>query len=135
MRLASPDVTERSAWAQYGAELRRLHTAAGSPSVRTIEKHLAAAGQKVSRTTVSDALAGRSLPTWPAVALIVQALDGDATKLRSLWQAARDEREDSDVAGSVPPIPRDSINEAILAELTTIRELVEEVLRAVTPPR
>jgi hypothetical protein len=128
-------MTERSAWAQYGAELRRLHAAAGNPSVRNIEKHLSAAGQKVSRTTVSDALAGRSLPSWPAVALIVQALNGDATKLKGLWQAARDEREDGDVAGNVPPIPRDSTNEAILAELTTIRELVEEVLRAVAPPR
>ena len=63
---------------EYGAELGKLHLAAGRPSVRKIEAHLKAAGEKVSRATVNDTLSGRSLPSWPELALIVQALNGDA---------------------------------------------------------
>jgi hypothetical protein len=120
---------------EYGAELGQLHLAAGRPSARKIEAHLKGAGQKVSRSTVNDTLSGRTLPSWPVLALIVKALNGDTAQFQRLWIAARDERLDSQAAPDVPPLETDSINQTILRELTTIRELLEQLIETVGAPR
>ena len=63
--------------------LHALHHRAGWPSLR----HLAA-GTGVSHTTVSKALSAPVLPSWGTLELLVEALDGDVARFRTLWLAA-----------------------------------------------
>jgi len=74
---------------QFFRALRELHRHAGQPSSRSIASKIGA----VSHTTVSSALRGPKVPTWPVVAKIVEALDGDLDAIRELWVEAREPLE------------------------------------------
>jgi TIR domain len=74
---------------QFFRALRELHRRAGQPSSRSIASKIGA----VSHTTVSSALRGPKVPTWPIVAKIVDALDGDLEEIRELWIEAREPLE------------------------------------------
>jgi hypothetical protein len=66
-------------------ELRDLHVQAGTPSTRTIAWRITEAGGKLSHATVHEALSGRRLVSWPALASIVSVLDGNVDHFRQLW--------------------------------------------------
>ncbi|MEV0219995.1 hypothetical protein [Streptomyces sp. NPDC050704] len=72
-------------------ELRELRKAAGGPSYRTMA---AAAG--FSATTLSDAAAGRRLPSLPVVQGYVRACGGDPAEWEPRWKEA-----DAEAAGAV----------------------------------
>ncbi|APY85495.1 helix-turn-helix domain-containing protein [Streptomyces alfalfae] len=68
----------------FAHHLRQLHAAAGVPSTR----HMATQ-TGYGKSTISDAFAGRRLPTWPVVERLAAALGADADDLRDRWVAAR----------------------------------------------
>jgi hypothetical protein len=73
-------------------ELRRLHRHAGEPSVRELA---ATIGEGVlSHATVHTALRGPRIPRWPVLELVVEALEGDGSKFKALWVAARDAEDE-----------------------------------------
>ncbi|MEU8056044.1 AIPR family protein [Microbispora bryophytorum] len=94
--------TTEEARTQLAAGLRELRAAAGQPSTR----ELAAKIGTVSHTTVADVFSGRRLPTWPALAEIVQALNGEQARYRRLWEAA--------ARGVARPTDREREEEAFL---------------------
>ncbi|GIJ46882.1 hypothetical protein Val02_37680 [Virgisporangium aliadipatigenens] len=65
-------------------ELRLLWQARGRPSTRQI----AGALDSVSHTSVADALSGRRVPSWTKLQKIVNYLDGDVERFRTLWAGA-----------------------------------------------
>jgi hypothetical protein len=69
------------------AELRKLHLGAGEPSSRAVAEEIGG----ISHTTVNSAIRGRKVPSWPVLAKIVSALDGDEQKFRTLWSDARND--------------------------------------------
>ncbi len=71
---------------QFFRALREMHRLAGAPSSRTVAAKIGA----LSHTTVSSAMRGPKVPTWPVVARIVKALDGDLESIRELWIDARE---------------------------------------------
>jgi len=76
---------------QFFQALRELHLRAGEPSSRTIATRI---GQ-TSHTTVNLALRGPRVPSWPVVAKVVEALDGDVEAIRPLWIDAQEREEPS----------------------------------------
>lgn len=72
--------------ADLTTRLRELHLNAGEPSTRRIAARTAGA---VSHSTVHQALAGKRLPRWGALELIVEALGGEAEEFRAAWKSAR----------------------------------------------
>ncbi|MGW2225924.1 helix-turn-helix domain-containing protein [Streptomyces formicae] len=68
----------------FAHHLRQLHAAAGVPSTR----HMAAR-TGYGKSTISEAFAGRRLPTWQVVEKLAAALGADADDLRDRWVAAR----------------------------------------------
>ncbi|MFI2764899.1 helix-turn-helix domain-containing protein [Streptomyces echinatus] len=68
----------------FAHHLRQLHAAAGAPSTRQM-----AARSGYGKSTISEAFAGRRLPTWPVVEKLAAALGADANKVRDQWVAAR----------------------------------------------
>jgi hypothetical protein len=56
---APPEVAE-TAVEDFAHHLRELHAAAGAPSIRQM-----AAQTGYGKSTISEAFAGRRLPTWP----------------------------------------------------------------------
>lgn len=77
--------------------LRALHVRAGEPSSRAIAR--GAGG--LSHTTVHGALRGARVPSWPVLAKLVKALDGDEEEFRELWAATRD----AGIASEPLPVP------------------------------
>ena len=63
--------------------LHDLHHRAGWPSLRAL-----AARAGVSHTTVSKLFSAPALPTWGALEVLVEAMDGDAHHFHDLWLAA-----------------------------------------------
>ncbi|MCX4858373.1 helix-turn-helix domain-containing protein [Streptomyces canus] len=59
-------------------------------------------------STLSDAFAGRRIPTWQAVAAIARATKADEQELRALWEAARAAREAEAPGRPVSPVPADA---------------------------
>lgn len=79
----------RDAAEELVAALSALRVRAGDPSLRQIASKIAGGpGGRISHTTVADALSGRRVPSWPAVAAIVRALEGDEQTFRRAWVEA-----------------------------------------------
>ncbi|MCC2276191.1 helix-turn-helix domain-containing protein [Streptomyces sp. ET3-23] len=68
----------------FAHQLRQIHAAAGAPSTRQM-----AARTGYGKSTISEAFAGRRLPTWPVVEKLAAALGADADEARDQWVAAR----------------------------------------------
>lgn len=68
----------------FARHLRHLRTRAGTPAVRKL-----ASDTGFGKTTISDAFAGRRLPTWDVVSALAEALDADPGDLRDKWVGAR----------------------------------------------
>ncbi|MEV6332231.1 helix-turn-helix domain-containing protein [Streptomyces sp. NPDC051909] len=68
----------------FAHHLRHLRAMAGDPSVRRLAQ-LTGFG----KTTISDAFAGRRLPTWDVAAQLAGALAADHDDLRERWAKAR----------------------------------------------
>lgn len=85
---------------EFAHALRRLRAGAGGPTYRA----MAAAGA-FSSTTLSDAAAGRRLPSLEVVLAYVQACGGDREEWTERWRAARDEvaGRPPDDDGAAPP--------------------------------
>lgn len=66
--------------------LRDLYFRAGKPSSRQIAQN----SGNISHTTVSAALRGSRLPSWPITAKLVKSLGGNVEEIRELWVAAQD---------------------------------------------
>ncbi|MFC7809976.1 NACHT domain-containing protein [Streptomyces olivaceus] len=81
----------RDRMAAFAAELRALHVAAGSPSSRNLAHKIGT----LSHSTIAAALSGRTVPRWPVVKTVVEALGGDTALFNQLWTAAAAEMRDA----------------------------------------
>lgn len=81
-----PDGAEASSVEEFAAALSELRTAAGRPTLVALERRTG-----VSKTVLSDAFAGRRLPTERTVEAIASALDADVAE----WTRRRRELEES----------------------------------------
>ena len=63
--------------------LHELHHRAGWPSLRSLAREAGC-----SHTTVSNIFSSPRLPTWGALELLVEAMDGDTADFHQLWIAA-----------------------------------------------
>ncbi|WP_169317021.1 helix-turn-helix domain-containing protein [Actinacidiphila oryziradicis] len=68
----------------FGRYLVQLHARAGAPSRRDL-----AGRTGFGKSTISDAFAGRRLPTWPVAEALVAALGGEVLEARERWGAAK----------------------------------------------
>jgi hypothetical protein len=100
------------ALALFAEDLRALRRAAGKPTYRQLQQQTA-----FGRTVLSNALNGRTVPTWPVVQALVRALGADPEDWRARWAALPDAAEvvdgksDSRDAGTgvVGPSPRERL--------------------------
>ncbi|GLZ77631.1 hypothetical protein Afil01_24380 [Actinorhabdospora filicis] len=87
--------------AEFASSLRRLRERTGGRSYRELSK-LA----NCAPSTLSDATAGRRLPSWPVVAGFLRACEvSDEGPWRERWQAAADGTRPPTRAGHVPDDP------------------------------
>ncbi|GAA4680139.1 DUF2690 domain-containing protein [Frondihabitans cladoniiphilus] len=100
-----PDPTAPDTVEQFARDLRHFRLEAGNPTLAGIEK---ATG--VSKSVVSDALAGRKLPSARTVRAVVSVLEGDV----GAWLGRRDALERPTPAVGVGPrdAPADASSEA-----------------------
>lgn len=70
------------------AALRKLHHAAGLPTIRELAAQVVNAGGRISHVAVHSMLSGNNVPRWENLDQVVRALHGDPQELRSLWEAA-----------------------------------------------
>lgn len=68
----------------FARHLRHLRTRAGEPSVRQLAQRTA-----YGKTTISDAFAGRRLPTLDVAEKLAGALDADTEDVRERWVKAK----------------------------------------------
>ncbi|MFD6033317.1 helix-turn-helix domain-containing protein [Streptomyces griseoincarnatus] len=68
----------------FARRLQQLHATAGAPSMRQL-----AARTGYGKSTISEAFAGRRLPTWALVEKLAGALGADPGEVREWWVAAR----------------------------------------------
>lgn len=68
----------------FARHLEQLRAAAGAPSTRQL-----AVRTGYGKSTISEAFAGRRLPTWPLVEKLVGALGADPDEVRERWVAAK----------------------------------------------
>lgn len=64
--------------------LRSLHVNSGKPTIRELAKSTG-----YGKTTVSDALNGRVVPTWNVTKALVSAMGGDQADAQARWSAAK----------------------------------------------
>lgn len=64
--------------------LKLIHINSGKPTIRELAKTIG-----YGKTTVSDALNGRSLPTWDVTKALVSAMGGDQSEARVRWSASK----------------------------------------------
>lgn len=85
----------------FASGLRQLRQKAGSPSLRTIE-----AAVHYSRTTISEAVGGRTLPSLPVTLALVSYLGGDQLEWEGRWHEARQRVDagDDPYAGVAPAL-------------------------------
>jgi len=84
MRQVSPDATLLS------ETLRSLWLRKGGTSTRKLARRIGeVTGEPVSHTTVSVALAGRRVVSWPVIERMVKVLGGDIEEFRALWMEAQ----------------------------------------------
>jgi hypothetical protein len=72
--------------AEFAAELRKLRTDAGEPSLRDMEVRAEAVNYPCSRTSFSEAARGKELPTWRIAAAYVAACGVDPESWRKRWE-------------------------------------------------
>lgn len=111
----------------FAHHLRQLHAAAGAPSTRQM-----AARTGYGKSTISEAFAGRRLPTWPVADKLAAALGADADDLRERWAAARGRPT------TVPPVPdwlTSVRTSADIPEIVTGLSLEDAVAAASTDPK
>jgi len=65
---------------EFGGELRRLRSLAGSPSLNQLVEHSVGHDWPLHRSTISDKVNGKSLPDWDFVASFVRACQSFAEK-------------------------------------------------------
>ena len=70
----------RPALSEFGDELRRLRSLAGSPSLNQLVEHSAGLQWPLHRSTISDKLNGKSLPDWNFVVSFVRTCEAYAEK-------------------------------------------------------
>jgi hypothetical protein len=92
--------------------LHDLHHRAGWPSLRALARETG-----VSHTTVSKTFSQPALPTWGTLEVLVEAMDGDATRFHDLWLAASTPTD-----GAPTPAPRIAGRHA---ELEAVRRHLE----------
>jgi len=109
----------------FAHHLRQLHATAGAPSNRQM-----ATRTGYGKSTISEAFAGRRLPTWPVVEKLATALGADAEELRERWAVARGR------PAAVQPIPDwlTSVRTDI-PEIVTGLSLEDAVAAAPTDPK
>lgn len=93
----SPNQAQAQAVNDLTLALKSLHVRAGEPSSRTV----ASAIGSMSHTTVSSAIRGDRVPTWPVLSKIVHYYSGDEEEFRQLWSATRE----SGVSAEMPAAP------------------------------
>lgn len=64
--------------------LKSLHISSGQPTIRELAKSTG-----YGKTTVSDALNGRAVPTWTVTKALVSAMGGDQADARARWSATK----------------------------------------------
>jgi helix-turn-helix protein len=64
--------------------LKTLHVNSGKPTIRELARSTG-----YGKTTVSEALAGRAVPTWPVTTALVSVMGGDQAEARTRWSAAK----------------------------------------------
>ncbi|OKJ18869.1 hypothetical protein AMK23_35260 [Streptomyces sp. CB02130] len=69
----------------FAHRLRQLRTRAGAPSVRQLSTRTG-----YGKSTISEAFAGRRLPTWSLIEKLAEALGADVEEIRDQWAAAKD---------------------------------------------
>jgi hypothetical protein len=94
--------------ATFVEQLRQLRAKAGGPSLRTLE-----AAVHYSRTTISDAITGRALPSLPVTLALVSYFGGDPTEWEQRWRAIRSRLDGGDdpYAGVAPAFPAQAVRD------------------------
>ena len=72
---------------QVAEYLKSLHVNSGKPTIRELARSTG-----YGKTTVSDALNGRAVPTWNVTEALVNAMGGDQADARARWSAAKGAR-------------------------------------------
>jgi transcriptional regulator with XRE-family HTH domain len=103
------DVGE-SSLLRFAADLRRLRQKAGSPTYRKLAERA-----HYSAATLSEAAAGRRLPTLSVVVAYVEACDGDVRQWTERWQevAAELAAADSEAEGAERDGPADGTGDVV----------------------
>lgn len=84
--IQAPGEQELRAFTPVREELRRLRALAGGPPARAIARDAAAeAGASVDSGAIAAILDGTEACSWPVLAAITIALDGDTGELRLMW--------------------------------------------------
>jgi WD40 repeat protein/transcriptional regulator with XRE-family HTH domain len=93
---------------KFAADLRRLRQKAGSPTYRNLAERA-----HYSAATLSEAAAGRRLPTLSVALAYVEACDGDVRQWKQRWQevAAELAAADSEAEGAERDGPADGTGE------------------------
>lgn len=68
----------------FARHLARLHAQAGAPSRRELAERTG-----YGKSTISEALAGRRLPTWAVTEALIAVFGTDQDEVRELWVKAR----------------------------------------------
>ncbi|MFE6912248.1 helix-turn-helix domain-containing protein [Streptomyces erythrochromogenes] len=109
----------------FAHHLRQLHTRAGAPSMRQLSTRTG-----YGKTTISEAFAGRRLPTWPLVEKLTEALHADKDEVREQWAAAKGRP-----AAGVPVADWLTSVRTDIPDLVTGRTLEEVCAAVVTAPK
>lgn len=64
--------------------LKSLHINSGKPTMRELAKWTG-----YGKTTISDALNGRGIPTWTVTEALVSAMGGDQAEARACWSTSK----------------------------------------------
>src|SRR5580698_5415918 len=105
---------------QLTSYLQVSHINAGKPTMRQL-----ANSTGYGKTTISDALTGRAIPTWNVTKALIGALEGDEAKARAEWIAAKG----ADATGERAPEWLISVHEPV-PRFPTGRGLVEACMLA-----
>jgi hypothetical protein len=87
-RRSAPD---EGAIAAFAEQLRELRAKAGGPSLRTVE-----AAVHYSRTTIADAIGGRTLPSLGVTIALASYLGGDPIDWERRWRDAKSRLDGAD---------------------------------------
>ncbi|GAA2424662.1 helix-turn-helix transcriptional regulator [Streptomyces glaucus] len=86
--MTGPQPDPRAAARKLGDALRSLQQQSGR-TLRSLEAQV-----RISDSSLSRYFRGETVPSWPVVRDLCQALDADPTQYRALWEAAAPTRHD-----------------------------------------